>query len=106
MNFIFVSLCDNDFGHTLAEATKYVYDNQEVALTEQEFKHFVVNYVAWKHSIQWINPTRARGTDDVIRVKNYLDERVKITFTNEIPTVDHDGGSAVLDTNTGYVWQI
>lgn len=104
LNFIFANLCDNDFGGILPEALHYVWENQEEELNEEQFKYFVVKYVLFKNSIRRIHhmfmDTEHAGLEE------YLKGALDITFRLRQPTVDHDGGSAVLDTATGHVWSI
>ncbi len=102
MNFIFVSLCDNDF-QTLLEATKYVWENKEHDLTEGEFKHYVIAYVMFKQSVRRINKNFIGEKSTCL--KEYFDKSLQVYYTDDKPEVDHDGGSVILDTNTGYAWR-
>ena len=104
MNFIFVKLCDNDFGYSLKEAAEYVFENKEVDLTEEEFKYYVVNYVVFKQSVRRINPMFISGLNSE-RTRKYLESKVVVQYLNEPPNVDHDGGSVVLNVHTGDAWQ-
>lgn len=103
MNFIFVSLCDNDF-QSLAEATEYVWKNKEHPLTEDEFKHFVVNYVVFQNSVRRIH--KICMNKDHEHTRRYLEGRIKVEYVDTKPNVDHDGGSVILDVNTGYTWRV
>lgn len=102
MNFVFVKLADNDF-QSLAEAAEYVWKNKEHPLTEAEFKHFVVNYVVFQNSIRRIH--KIFMNDDHEHTRRYLEDCVEVKYVDIKPNVDHDGGSVILDVNTGHTWR-
>ena len=104
MNFIFVSLCDNDF--RVVDALNHVHINAEHDLTEQDYKFFIVQYLVYFSAIRRINASFKPTPERLQHIYNYLNQNVKVTFEKTVPDVDHDCGSAVLDVSTGYAWAI
>lgn len=105
MNFIFVSLCDNDYQYLL-DATKFVFENREVDLTEEEFKFFVIEYVIGRMAIGRINPRLMRTTEDNEHTRKYLEKSIKVSYLDQVPDLDHDGGSVIMNVYTKQAWRI
>lgn len=106
-NFVFFSLCDNDFGWMLKEAAEYIFKQKEGVLSEEDFHDFAVMYVTFRNSVRRINPLLKCTTIDASKhTHDYLTKRLTVTFREDRPMVDHDGGSAVLDMHTGQAWCI
>ena len=106
MNYIFFSLCDNDFGMVLEDAVRFVNENKVCALEEDDWKYWVVLATENFNSMRRIHPMLKRDDARRAQTKAYLENSLKVTFLRTPPEVDHDGGSVVLDFNTGYIWRI
>jgi hypothetical protein len=106
-NFIFASLCDNDFGISLLKGLPDIAVNsqmQETVLTEEDFKYFLVHYVLFEMIVRYPCAYRKREWKDIENTRDYLNKNLKVLFLDECPTVDHDGGSAIYDINLRYAW--
>lgn len=103
-NYIFVSLCDNDFD--LLSAVEYVFNNMESELDAEQFKYFVIMAIISHQLIRRIHPTLAYSLDSARSLECYLNRAVEVRFLDEIPVVDHDMGSCVINCHTGYVWRV
>jgi len=106
-NFIFASLCDNDFGTSMLKGITEISRScmeQESNLTEEDFKYFLIHYVVFDMIVKFPSAYRKREWKDIEHTKNYLEEKMKISYLTEPPNVDHDGGSVVYDINLDYAW--
>jgi hypothetical protein len=104
-NFIFFSLCDNDFD-SLLRAVEYVFNEKETELTEEDYKHFVINYMVWYCSFNRVHPLLKVTDEYLAHIKQYLQKSLKVQFLQNPPDVDHDYGSVVLDINTRKAYRI
>jgi hypothetical protein len=104
MNFIFASLCDNDFN--VVEALRVIHERAEHQLTESEYKFFIINYLVYFSSIRRVNRIFMHEPEHLVNTREYLETKLKVQFLDKKPEVDHDYGSAVLDTHTGEVFPV
>lgn len=104
MNFIFASLCDNDFG--VVEALRVIHERREHELTESEYKFFIINYLVFFSTIRRVNRIFMKDIEEIQNTREYLEMRLKVQFLDKPPDVDHDCGSAVLNIHTNQVWAV
>jgi hypothetical protein len=105
-NFIFASLCDNDFGPLLQAAVYHVETHREVELAPEEFKEWVLDHMVFHSAIRRIHPMFKQLPEDLAHTRAYLSRNLIITYVKDIPAVDHDGGSVIMDVNLSFCWQI
>jgi hypothetical protein len=98
--FIHVALCDNDYSMPLEEAVTRVYRDFGTDHSEEVFRNCVVKLATALCLIR--SAGDESGTHNVWR---YLNSSVVVTYSNEPPAVDHDGGSVAIDTNLNYIWR-
>lgn len=103
-NFLFASLCDNDFDITTA--LRYVEEHRECELTPEEYKMFIIHYMVYATSIRRINPHLYQTHDKLIQLREYFESRIKVTLLEDEPELDHDMASAVMHIPTRYIWSI
>lgn len=103
-NFLLAILCDNDFGRhikeVLSEHSDYI--TQDLENNDALIKNFIITQVmseliseyGYKKSDKTINWEAAKHTEE------YLTRKLKVSFSKNKPTDDHDCGSAYLDLHT------
>ena len=64
----------------------------------------MVNYVVFQNSVRRIHKIFMNKDHEFTR--RYLENNIKVEYLDIKPNVDHDGGSVVLDVNTGYTWRV
>lgn len=110
MNFVFISLCDNDFGYDLLTAA-------ETALAEEFFESAGEDARWWKLAITYLVLSygilrRYKTEEETKSVQSYFDSRLQVIFCKKWPTyengkpIDHDGGSVVIDLNLKKAHQV
>ncbi len=107
INFIVANLCDNDFGHLLADGlhygmTEYAYHEKLCPLL---WKKYLIAYVISR--LLMTSPSIFDGSlrldlKTVQELENYLQARLQVTFEEHVPEDDHDSGSAYLDVHTEF----
>ncbi len=103
MNFLVLSLCDNDYGYDLLKAIEYAKEQSLYDFAGEDvrwWKEYVIRFVEMSklliHPPSW----------DTSLSRPYLEERLSVYFSQKWPTydgvtpIDHDGGSLVFDLNT------
>lgn len=99
--YIHVSLCDNDFGIELEEAVTRVFASLGTTQSEISFQECVAELTIALDLIRNAAFAREPG----LHVREYLTNRIRVEYSNEPPTADHDGGSVAVDTNLNYIWR-
>lgn len=97
--FIHVLLGDNDFAQQLEEASARVFAAFGTRETEEDFRKCVVTIASA------LNDLRAVQNGSRQSAYEYLNRSVRVVFSDEKPSVDHDGGSVAIDCNTAYIWR-
>lgn len=100
--FIHISLCDNDFASELEEATTRVFSSLHAGQIADVFRSCVIELTVALNILR--NAAFARDPFPT-RLREYLNERLKVTYSDKAPDADHDGGSVAIDANTGYIWR-
>jgi hypothetical protein len=102
VNFIQVSLCDNDFGWTIADALRDGVDNfgYDKKLCPFLWKKFIIAYVVGYHMRNRVDLESSLEIDwkRAHSLEEYL-KRIKVTYEQKRPTDDDDSGSAYYDFN-------
>ena len=106
-NFLVARLCDNDFGSTIKDAIEHgiKYWGLDNTLPIEKWKKFILIYVEANHRQR--NLIRDWQEDDTWNIQStikHLNERMDVTYENNAPTDDHDGGSAAYDFNRNYLY--
>lgn len=99
--FVHVLLCDNDFGQVLESATRQVFESTKAACDAEVFKDCVVHLTSALDRLR--DASHGRKCDDASLT--YLQNQVRVEYSNTAPNLDHDGGSVAVDVSTGYVWR-
>lgn len=102
--FIYILLCDNDFGVELEQAAKIIYEqfrNYEIFCSEERVKRSVIKLIDGLNDM-----CAASNGFEVICPLSYLRDSLTVQFTDKLLTLDHDGGSVAIDRNTGYIWRV
>lgn len=105
-NYIFARLCDNDYGSLLQAAVYHVETEREVELTPDEFKEWVLDHMVFQSAVRRIHPLFKQSPEQLEFTKNYLSRNLTITYVEDIPEVDHDGGSVIMDVHLCSCWQV
>lgn len=105
-NFIFAELSDNDYGSLLQAAVYHVETEREVPLTADEFKSWVLDHMVFQSAVRRIHPMFKQSPEDLALTRAYLSRNLTITYVQNIPAVDHDGGSVIMDVNLCSCWQV
>ena len=106
MKLMIFSLCDNDFGYTIQRAV-------EIAVEEGLHEYAGEDCRWWKSVIVKLAASmcglyRYRDEEALAGTEKYLNE-MQVYVTDKFPTsdgvqpLDHDGGSVMLDLDSGFV---
>ena len=105
-NFIFAELSDDDYGSLLQAAVYHVETEREVELTPDEFKEWVLDHMVFQSAVRRIHPIQKKSFADLARIREYLSHNLAITYVQDIPAVDHEGGSVIMDVHLCSCWQV
>lgn len=98
-----VSLCDNDFRAGLRAAAIYLTGAVGKTITKMDSDHIkfiVIQHILAEHSYPlW------KELDRFEHIKQYL-QKIEVIYYQDRPTIDHDGGSLVIDLNLGNYYLI
>jgi len=102
--FINIRLCNNDYCMELDEVAAILYRNLPGdfnSLDESRVTEVVIKTMVALSNMRYLNMSDEfrSGTE------SYLRSKLKVTFDRHAPTEDHDGGSVVINCNTGHIWR-
>ncbi len=106
MKLMIFSLCDNDFGYSIKSAV-------EIALEQGLHKYAGEDCIWWKAVVVKLTAAISglhwyKDAESLNETEQYLSE-MQVYVTDKFPTydgiqpLDHDGGSVMLDLNSGFV---
>lgn len=105
-NYLFLSLGDNDYGQYLGYALEWLQRHWGVRLDEAEpetIKQALISLmVGFMGATEHMYGFEPRGESSAA----YLQRQLRVTHEEHAPAVDHDGSSAAVDLNTGYIWRM
>jgi hypothetical protein len=110
MNFMVFELCNNDYGWYMRDAIEYAVGNSFFESAGEDcvwWKAFIIQYTVMSMLMR-----RYRTEDELANSIDYLTKYLTVYTSDKWPTydgvqtLDHDGGSVVLDLHTGFATQI
>lgn len=99
MRYLVLQLCDNDFAETLKQTLEHLefHDHKKEPVSKLQVINLLAGFCLIRN-YSWVDVYCPES------VGKYFKNRLKVEYTDVAPSLDHDGGSAALDTCTGYVW--
>lgn len=84
----------------------HVETERETMLTPDEFKAWVLDHMVFQSAIRRIHPNLRPTAEGLAHIRFYLDSKLQIHYEQDIPPVDHDGGSVIMDVNLCTCWRV
>lgn len=103
--YITATLHDNDFQQHLAAGVPYIAQRAEHALTESEFREWLVDFVVYFSAIRVINRYFKRTSDQIAHTRRYVEQNLCITFSDEKPQCTDENWEFVMhDRVLDHTW--
>lgn len=106
-NFVVASLCDSDFSKQLSPSLSYAMNSYKShVLSEAEIKRIIVQSVVGLVIADDSNRYQDEGInwERYQTIQQFLERRLTVSFSQDKPSIDHEGGSAYYDLNTKQVY--
>lgn len=102
-NFVVASLCDSDFSKQLSPSLSYAMNSYKShVFSEAEIKRIIVQSVVGLVIADDSNRYQDEGInwERYQTIQQFLERRLTVSFSQDKPSIDHEGGSAYYDLNT------
>jgi hypothetical protein len=107
MKLMIFSLCNNDFGYSMKTAVEFALNeglHDSAGEDCVQWKDVVIRIMCALNQISWW-----KSEDAMNSTEKYLRDGLQVYVTDKFPTydgiqpMDHDGGSVMLDLESGFV---